>query len=226
MLLLSLDTSGREGSMALARALPDTLETLDLVSLAGGAFSARLIPELALLLERNTLQKGDLGGLVVISGPGSFTGLRVGLAAIKGLAEILQIPIAAVSMLEVVATRATSEGPVIAALDAGRREVYVGEYELARSEPKLVGESLVSREQFLALLDAHPGAELISPCPDLCQLASLHLHVRQIDWPDAGRVARTGFRKLRSGNTSSPETLEANYIRRPDAEISPSGSAS
>jgi hypothetical protein len=60
---------------------------------------------------------------------------------------------------------------------------------------------------------------LISPCEDICQLPNLLLRVRQVDWPDAGQVARLGFEHLRSGETVSPEALEANYIRRSDAEI-------
>ncbi|MGA3210473.1 MAG: hypothetical protein ABSD20_04145, partial [Terriglobales bacterium] len=80
MLLLSLDTSGRDGSMALVRGLPDSLDVLEVTPLAGGVYSARLVPELTLLLERNGIQKRDLEGMIVISGPGSFTGLRVGLA--------------------------------------------------------------------------------------------------------------------------------------------------
>jgi len=206
--------------MALVRGLPDSLDVLEVTPLAGGVYSARLVPELTLLLERNGIQKRDLEGMIVISGPGSFTGLRVGLAAVKGLAEILRIPIVAVSMLEVIAAHSNADGHVIAALDGGRREVFVGEYEVHLSQPKPVRESLVSREEFLALLDAHVDAELISPCSDLCQLANFHLRVRQIEWPDAGRMARVGFDRICSGKTISPEALEANYIRRSDAEMS------
>ena len=120
--------------------------------LTGGAFSAQLVPQIAALLEKHGYSKSDLGAFAVASGPGSFTGLRVGLAAIKALAEALQKPIAAVSLLEAVAcSRRKARGRVLAALDAGRGDVYVGDYELEPQvhEP-MHSERLLSREEFLA----------------------------------------------------------------------------
>ena len=101
MILLAIDTSGKNGSLALARVTTgcSETETLEVVPLAGGTFSAQLVPQIAQLLEKHGLQKSDLEGFAVVSGPGSFTGLRVGLAAVKALAEVLQKPIAAISLL-------------------------------------------------------------------------------------------------------------------------------
>src|ERR1035441_10071585 len=93
MLFLAVDTSGRNGSVALARGGRSVLDVLDVVRLDGGAFSAQLVPQIAFLLEKHKYTKSDLGAFVVASGPGSFTGLRVGLAAIKALGEALQKPI-------------------------------------------------------------------------------------------------------------------------------------
>ena len=129
MLLLVADTSGRNGNVALARAGdgdPHDVQVIEVASLAGGMFSAQLVPQIAALLEKHGFGKGDIGGFVVVSGPGSFTGLRVGLAAIKALAEILQKPIAAVSLLELVATVSCVQGKVAAVLDGGRGEVFFG----------------------------------------------------------------------------------------------------
>src|SRR5450755_1422178 len=130
MLFLAVDTSGRNGSVALARGGRSVLDVLDVVRLDGGAFSAQLVPQIALLLEKHKYTKSDLGALVVASGPGSFTGLRVGLAAIKALGEALQKPIVAVSLLEVVACSSSAKGRVRAILDAGRGDVFVGDYEV------------------------------------------------------------------------------------------------
>src|SRR2546430_2702651 len=131
MLLLSADTSGKFGSIALARGSDGgDCDVMEVVPLAGGTFSAQLVPQIAALLGKHGLRKEDIGGLVVASGPGSFTGLRVGLAAIKALAEILGKPIAAVSLLEAMARTSGAQGRVTSLLDAGRGEVYVGEYEI------------------------------------------------------------------------------------------------
>src|SRR5271166_4477248 len=100
MLIVAVDTSGRKGSIALCRGDRDSLEVLQLTSLEGGTYSAQLMPRIAEALQQNQLQKSQVDGFVVVSGPGSFTGLRVGLATVKGLCEVLQKPLAAVSMLE------------------------------------------------------------------------------------------------------------------------------
>ncbi len=219
MLILSIDTSGRQGALALARGAPDSFEVLELVPMAGGMYSASLIPELASLLARHKLQKGDLEGFAVVSGPGSFTGLRVGLAAVKGLAEVLQRPIAAVSMLEAIAAQANRDGAVLTAMDAGRKEIFAGEYTVLAGAPTVVRESLLTQAEFSALLDVNRGTELVTPDMAVAELNVGHLQVRQIEWPGAGEVARLGCIKLVQGQTVAPEDLEANYIRRSDAEL-------
>ena len=98
--------------------------------MVGGTFSAQLIPQISDLLSSNGFTKHEIGAFAVASGPGSFTGLRIGLAAVKALAEVLGKPIAAVSLLEVCVFASGAQGKIMAALDAGRSEVYVGEYEV------------------------------------------------------------------------------------------------
>ncbi len=104
MLLLAIDTSGKQGSIALAlqetEPASDEIEVIEIAPLLGGTFSAELIPQISELLSRNGLTKNEISAFAVASGPGSFTGLRIGLAAAKALAEVLQKPIAAVSLLE------------------------------------------------------------------------------------------------------------------------------
>src|SRR5450755_1172033 len=114
MLILAADTSGKHGSIALAQAdSGGAYNVLEVVPLAGGTFSAQLIPQLAALLSKHGFSKH---AFAVASGPGSFTGLRVGLAAIKALAEVLSKPITTVSVLAAVAAAGRSQGRVLAAL--------------------------------------------------------------------------------------------------------------
>src|ERR1700694_3842217 len=113
MLLLVTDTSGKQGSVALARGEErdgNEVEVNEVAFLAGGMFSAQLVPQIAALLAKHRLSKADIDAFIVVSGPGSFTGLRVGLAAIKALAEILKKPIAAISLLEAVAWSSKARG--------------------------------------------------------------------------------------------------------------------
>lgn len=217
MLILAADTTGKFGSIALARCEADgTCEAIEVVGLTGGTFSAQMVPEIAALLRKHNFSKRDIDALAAASGPGSFTGLRVGLAAIKGLAEVLQKPIAAVSLLEIVAGASDATGTVWAALDAGRNEVYLGEYKLG-GEVELQSERLLTHDEFG---EACRGQVVVTPDADVAELARANaLEVREIERPRSDLIAKAGWRKILQGRTVSPEGLEANYIRRSDAEI-------
>ncbi len=218
MLLLAVDTSGKNGSLALARVGPlqTEIDVLETVPLTGGAFSAQLVPHIAALLGKHGYSKNDLGAFAVASGPGSFTGLRVGLAAIKALAEALQKPIVAVSLLEAVASSGSARGRVLAALDAGRGDVYAGDYELG-PKVRMHSERLLSREAFVV---EAAGKAVVTTDAALAAIArAAGVPVELIAYPSSGLIARLGWEHLQRGETVSPEALEANYIRRSDAEI-------
>jgi tRNA threonylcarbamoyladenosine biosynthesis protein TsaB len=219
MLFLVTDTSGRQGFVALVRAgeSASDVRTVESVPLEGGTFSARLVPQIAGLLAKHGFGKADLDGFMVISGPGSFTGLRVGLAVIKALAEILQKPIVAVSLLEVIAAASGERGKVLAALDAGRGEFYVGEYEIEGAESRCVAERLLIGSEFLAQAQ---GAVIATPHDGLVKLAQeAGVAVVATPFPEAAMVAQLGRKKFEAGEKIAPEQLDANYIRRSDAEI-------
>ena len=221
MLFLAIDTSGKHGSIALARVADgpadNDFEIVESVPLVGGTFSAQLIPQIAELLSRHQFAKNDIGAFAVASGPGSFTGLRIGLAAVKALAEVLDKPIAAVSLLEVLAASSDVQGKVMAALDAGRGEVYVGEYEVPAGTGQTSSQSMLTRSEFL---EQAKGWTVVTPDPTLAEVAlAAGLSVLIQPAISAAAVGRLGWRRLRSGETVTPERLEANYIRRTDAEI-------
>lgn len=229
MLLLAVDTSSKNGSLSLARATPgqQEIDILEVVPLAGGAFSAQLVPQIAALLEKHGYSKSNLGAFAVANGPGSFTGLRVGLAAIKALAEALEKPIAAISLLEAVACSASKRGRVLAVLDASRGDVYVGDYELdpnseVRTHSRLHNERLLSREAFLASLNDKMATEATVVTPDAAlaeMFRASEVQVERIEYPNSAVIARLGWQHLLRGETVRPEDLEANYIRQSDAEI-------
>src|ERR1700733_11515558 len=222
MLLLAIDTSGKQGSIALARAGEQTadggdFEVIEIAPLVGGTFSAQLIPQVSQLLSSNGFMKTAIGGFAVVSGPGSFTGLRIGLAAVKALAEVLHKPIAAVSLLEVCVFASGAQGKVMAVLDAGRTDVYVGEYETPHNSREISKERMLSRSEFLSQA---PGWKVVTPDSVLAEVAvAAGLSVSILAPISAADVARLGWRKLQSGETVSPEQLQANYIRRTDAEM-------
>ena len=218
MLLLATDTSGKNGSIALARVAAGRpeVEILEVVPLAGGTFSAQLVPQISALLANHGSSRSNLDAFAVVSGPGSFTGLRVGLAAIKALAEVLHKPIATVSLLEAVACSAPAHRRVLAALDAGRGEIYLGDYELGLN-PRMHSERLLTKDEFLC---EAMGKMVITPDSAIAAVArSGGIEAELIAYPRADVIARVGWAHLLRGETVAPEALDANYIRRSDAEI-------
>jgi tRNA threonylcarbamoyladenosine biosynthesis protein TsaB len=222
MLLLAIDTSGKQGSIALARAGERSadhsdVELIETVPLAGGTFSAQLVPQIAALLSSHGFTKHDIGAFVVASGPGSFTGLRIGLAVVKALAEVLNKPIAAVSLLEACVFASGAQGKIMAALDAGRADVYVGKYEIPPLSGSPPHEDILSRAEFL--MQAKEWT-VVTPDSSLAEIACVAgLSVTTLEPVSAAVVAGLGWRKIQSGQTVTPEQLEANYIRRTDAEM-------
>jgi tRNA threonylcarbamoyladenosine biosynthesis protein TsaB len=222
MLLLAIDTSGKQGSIALARvgepvAEGGDFEMIEIAPLAGGTFSAQLVPQVAVLLSSNGYTRDAIGAFAVASGPGSFTGLRIGLAAVKALAEVLEKPVAAVSLLEVCVLASGATGKIMAALDTGRSDVYVGEYEIPAAPGQVPRELMLTRSEFLAQAK---GWTVVTPDSALSEAAgAAGLSVTKLPPISAADVARLGWRKIQSGETVTPEQLEANYIRRTDAEM-------
>jgi tRNA threonylcarbamoyladenosine biosynthesis protein TsaB len=216
MLLLAVDTSGKQGSIALAQCRSENAcDVIEVVALTGGTFSAELVPQIATLLEKNDFSKIDIGGFAVVSGPGSFTGLRIGLAVVKALADVLGKPIAAVSMLEAVA--ADSYGRVMVALDGGRNEVFVGEYEVSSLGAQLIRERMLTRAEWM---ESAGAAIIVTPDLALAEAAQAKgLPVQKVERPRSDVFARLGWKKIARGEIVSAEALEANYIGRSEAEL-------
>ena len=217
MLVLGIDTAGPNGSVALLR----NGELLELVPLAGRTYSAQLMPQISALLARHQLDKRAIDAYAAATGPGSFTGLRVGLSTLKALAEITHKPIAAVSLLEALAWAGASEAQVITALDAMRGEVYVGEYVVGENPvPKLVREVLMPMQEFAAEAQLAPHLPVITPDESVASVLRAHgQKIQVVPRPQSDVIARIGALKIAAGQAVLPEALDANYIRRSDAEI-------
>ena len=221
MLILAADTSGKNGSLALVRFENESPQKIDLVPLEGGAFSAQLVPQIAELLQKHALKKSAIDAFAVAAGPGSFTGLRVGIAAIKALAEILQKPIAAVSVLEALIHSPELEirerERIIAALDAGRGEIYSCTFGCADHQAIGIDQKLETLTELTASVAGH---QVVTSDAKLFELLSVaKLKVSLVPRPAADAIARLGFEKIKAGEVVSPEDLDALYIRRSDAEI-------
>lgn len=219
MLILAVDTSGRQGGIALARGDATEFELIDTSVVVGGTFSAQLVPAIAQLLARHSIPKTKLEGLAAASGPGSFTGLRVGLAAVKALGETLQKPIAAVSILEACADlqrRSAGWSTIYVALDASRADVFLGRFEVAQNRLRCREENLLSMAEFVQYLREQQREAMVCSCDEtvLHALESQGIRVTRIPRPGSADIARLGAQKIAAGEITSPEALDANYIRR------------
>lgn len=219
MLILAIDTSGPSGGITVAEADGKSFRVIESSAIAGGTFSAQLIPTLAASLKKHGYRPQDISGFAAASGPGSFTGLRVGLSAIKGLAETLHKPIATVSVLEALASFCNYNGKIAAALDAGRKEVFLGVYEKSGQQLTLEREELLTQEKFLAAMNG-TGAKATTSDALVAEFAKAsHIPIEVVRRPGSEDIARIGAAKVFANETVSVEALDANYLRRSDAEI-------
>jgi tRNA threonylcarbamoyladenosine biosynthesis protein TsaB len=209
MRILLIHTAGGEGSVALA----DT-EFAEMVVatevMPGRTSSERLVPAVRRLMEARGWKLGELAAVVVVHGPGSFTGVRVGLSAAKGLSEAGGAGLIAVSRLALLSACVDGgSGPVHAVLDAGRGEVYYGEYV----ERRCVREVLIGVEDVLS------AGETVVVCEAKVAEALVELRPRMVDEPLAGDALPFALDRIAARDFDDAAALDANYLRRTDAEI-------
>lgn len=208
MRFLLIDTCGSEGSVALAdTTLADAVIAVEV--LPGRTASERLVPAVRRVMEACGWRLGDLTAVVVVHGPGSFTGVRVGLSAAKGLSEAGGVPLIAVSQLALLA--ACAEGEVVhAVLDAGRGEFYLGEY----AGHECLREALLTGEEVLAAAGA-----MVVVCEAKVAEALGELKPRVVAEPRAEDALPFAVERAAAGRFDDAALLDANYLRRTDAEI-------
>ena len=212
-LLLAVDTCGPSGTVALGRLAGRDLEILGETELEGRNYSATLVLAIAELLADAAASVADLGGIIAVNGPGSFTGVRVGLSAVKGLAEADQIAVVALSRLRVLARKA---GVPSAALDAHRGEIYLRLERAGRNTEEL----LAGREELASIQPAPVRITVCDPGAAAMLAAAWPLAQQvRVDAPRASDAMRLGDALLVAGVAQDLAMLDGDYLRRSDAEI-------
>jgi tRNA threonylcarbamoyladenosine biosynthesis protein TsaB len=215
--ILAIDTTHEFGSIALfadGELLEETLLH------AKDGFGAVLYGHLSRLLDRHGCPVRDIDCFAAAAGPGSFTGVRIGLACVKGLAEAVGKPVVAVSNLQALAAFGTA--PLRATvLDARRGEIYGAVYD-ADLNP-LAPEIVMKFPQWLETLPTG-SIEFLSTdfSPFRAALAGTRFAgspVTEAPRALAGAIARIAFAKYRQGLAVDPAQVDANYVRRSDAEL-------
>jgi len=219
--VLAFDTCGVAGSVALAGLHQDTesVTYLQQVELAAKTSAAQLMPAIAAMLGQAQLTLSQLHAIVLVHGPGSFTGVRVAISTAKGLAHASGVPLVAVSRLAVLASLSSltslsgAGAPAcLALLDAGRGELYAGSY---RGGERL-REWLASPEEVKDA--ARSGMRLVAAEPSVME--------RLGEWQpesagplDACAAVRAARKRVLMRDWDDLATLDANYLRQSDAQL-------
>jgi tRNA threonylcarbamoyladenosine biosynthesis protein TsaB len=211
--ILALDTTSEFGSIALAEHGGLVEEVL---LHAPDGFGHILYDHIRRVLDRHRLRVQDIDCFAAASGPGSFTGVRIGLAAVQGLAEATQKRVVPVSNLQALAYFGSADlrAPV---LDARRGEVYGALYDrdLSPRTPEVV----MKFQDWIKTLPSG-DIELISTNPQLfAPLAPSGIPMVTAPRALASAIAQIAIRRFTAGETLDPANVDANYVRRSDAEL-------
>ena len=218
MLILSLDTTTSAGSCALMR---DERLVREAAGDASKPQAVRLPGELAALLEREAVALRDIDAFAVGVGPGSFTGLRVGIATMQGLAMAMGKPLLGVSGLDALAFMCPPSTRIATWVDAWRGDVYAALYEDARQ----VDAPTVARpEDLLRRLAGGPAlftGDGAAVYQDMIRAAlGREAHFTAPVAPLlAGAMAALAADAVRAGQRPPPDAIRPLYVRRPDAEL-------
>jgi len=228
MRVLALDTTTRAGSVAV---VDDGRVLVERTGDAARTHAERLPAEVIDALAAAGLTLADVELFAVASGPGSFTGLRIGIATIQGFAFVSQKRVAPVSALRALAEAAASGWPagtrVGAWMDAHRHEVFSALFEIAASfegevaalrevEPPMVAPPADTIERWTAL--GLPSAVCGDGAAMYANLLGTAMVVVQTP-PLAGLIGRLATAAARDGSTVAPAGVQPLYVRRPDAEV-------
>jgi tRNA threonylcarbamoyladenosine biosynthesis protein TsaB len=227
LIILAIDTSDTFGSVALRKAGKLVSSQLHPAS---EDYSSWLIPAVqSLLAEPVSFKNIDL--LAVCTGPGSFTGLRVGLTSVKAWAEIYGTRIVGISRLNALARNGAKNFPfILSCYDAQRGQNFAALYRREAGQLKLVGDELVATpEEILQFVSQHAGKEPVewvqlgtenistapgwqsrAACGDILTASPLNL---------AATIAMLAEEHAAKGEFTDVLQLDANYVRRSDAEI-------
>lgn len=234
MRVLALDTTTANGSVAL---VDDDRVVEERRGDRSRTHAERLPGEMGALLEAHGLQWRDVDVFAVASGPGSFTGLRIGIATIQGLALTTGRPVVAASALDALAQCASAEadaGTLVAAwMDARRRDVFSALFRITTApifDPERLDEidapavgdpaatlarwaSRVNRARVVFVGD---GAALYRDTIERCWAPPQDIVAAPVL---AGGIGRMALARAKRGETSDPAAVQPLYVRRPDAEL-------
>jgi tRNA threonylcarbamoyladenosine biosynthesis protein TsaB len=223
MKILAIDTATASGSIAL---LEDGRLIAELTTCIQETHAERLMPSIKTLLHSIGARIEDIDGFALAVGPGSFTGLRIGLSTIKGLAWSLNKKVAGVSTLEALAMNLPySDKQICPLLDARKKEVYAGIYRCDGNRPERIMDDIAIKPDVLLEKIKEPtifigsGIDVIfnsEPRTTNPKLVFAPSHLWTIKASNIGLLA---WERFKNGDSDSPQTIGLNYLRPSEAEL-------
>ncbi len=223
-LILAVETATLSGSIAVTRGGEV------IAALSGDAtvsHSNTLLADLDKLLNQATCKLADVDLFAVAAGPGSFTGLRIGIATVKALAATLNRPCAAVPTLQAVALAGGASEASVALLPAGRGEVFAQLFSVS-AEGVVTALDEPSHISPQKMIDKYGSLENAVWCGAgaIAQRELIESSAHKKQWRIAGQtenlavhVATLALRNFRQGQLVAPDALQAIYVRPSDAEL-------
>ncbi len=224
MKLLALETSAKAASCAV---LEDGAPVASAWQQSGLTHSRTLMPMVEDMLRNSGMTIAGMDAIAVAAGPGSFTGLRIGIAAVKGLSWAADKPCVAVSTLEAMAAPlAHMDGLIVCAMDARRQQVYNALFRAKNGQlERLAPDRAISLEELAEELAGHERRRIVvgdgaALCHGFltahgvpCELAPVHLRSQS-----AVGVALAADAMVRAGRTVTAQELTPVYLRLSQAE--------
>jgi len=224
---LAIDTSTAIASLALS--VKGEVQA-ELTWHAGRSHTTELMPTIVHLLHLAKVEIKDMEGIIVAKGPGSFTGVRVGVSTAKGLCFALGVPLVGISTLEVEAfAHAATSLPVCPILGAGRGEIAAALFQMRGEKwARLIAEHITNIDDLCAEFKDRTIFCGEIP-PEVAQRLKQRLGAKAIilqggaSLRRAGFLAQLGWRRLEAKDFDDPATLQPLYLRKPAGMIKQGG---
>lgn len=217
MKILAVDTSSAICSVALL----DDDKLIDEINLDNGrTHSENLMPLVDEIIRKNNLTVNDIEFIACCVGPGSFTGIRIGVSSIKAIAEVLNVKLAQVTSLETLAANVENEETIVSLIDARNNQVYCGifdkEYNL--KEEALaddINEAINHIKQYNGVVITGNGIEVHK---ELLEKELINVKFAEENRQLAKNVGKIGYKKLKENAVENADTIIPIYLRKSQAE--------
>ena len=228
VLILALDTCDARGGVALLQG--ESLLRAE-PHVTSEDYSSWLLPAVTRVLAPDGLTLRDVELYVVAAGPGSFTGVRVGLTTVKAWSEVYGRPIASVSRLEALATEGVGSSAYVAAfIDARRDQIFAALYRRQTAALERIDQEMViAPDKFLEWCAAKAGSDTIdwtstdpaclAETPKWASRLASNETIQEVSALLAPRIGQIGHRLACQNRLTDALSLDANYVRRSDAEL-------